>query len=279
MSCHNRNIHANQPENTSPSAAGTDRLPTTKEINKGDLLARGWTGGAIKEFLPEPQIEVRHAYMRGDYLVHLWDPQAVEEAEKKPEVQQYLARMKARRERRAARTLEAIPLIDAIREVSRAAHRWRDAAQAQYQAGNHGFAKHSKREKERLYALKDRGIAAGYKLGLLRYAGASPQGMAVYEYSEGGKSCFHSCLHPAGLERLKVEGHPEILEVGAKPQEHAMADAEFTLSALPEPGLEFERTAPPHKPREVRAVVCYECGLEGHIARECPEREEDYEYA
>jgi hypothetical protein len=51
------------------------------------LLARGWTEGAIATFLPETEIEVRHAYMRGDYLVHLWDPHAVAETEKKPEVQ------------------------------------------------------------------------------------------------------------------------------------------------------------------------------------------------
>src|SRR5205814_2414358 len=82
----------------------------------------------------------------------------------------------------------------------------------------------------------------------------------------------HSCLHPAGVERKPVEGHPEILKVEAKPQKHAMADAKFTLSALPKPGKEFERTAPPRKPKEHRA--CYRCGEEGHIACECPEREE-----
>jgi hypothetical protein len=185
--------------------------------------------------------------------------------------------MKARREKQAARTPEAIPLIDAIREASRAAHRWRDAAQAQYQAGNHGLAKHSKREKERLYELKERGIAAAYKRGLLRYAGASPQGMGVYEYGLVGKSCFHSCLHPRGAERSVVEGHPEVLQVEAKGQRHAMTDVEFTLSQLPEDFEGFERTAPPRKPREPRPVVCYECGEEGHIARECPERIDDLE--
>src|SRR5208337_921708 len=211
--------------------------------------------------------EQRRSYEHGKYIVCLFDPAAVDAALRKPEVQEYLARMKARREKRMTRVPEAIPLIDAIREVRRSAHRWRDAAQARYQARNHGLAGHSKREKERLYGLKERDIAAAYKQGLLRYADASPQGMGVYEYGEGGKSCFHSCLHPAGLERPKVEGHPEVLEVDAKPQEHAMADAEFTLSDLPAPGKEFERTAPPRKPKEHRAVVCYESAEEGHIAR------------
>lgn len=251
----------------------------TEEINKGDLLAKGWTEGAIKKFLPAPEVEERHAYGRGSYVVYLYSPEAVREAEQNPEVVEYLSRVKARREKRGVR--KTLPLLDAIREVSRSAHRWRDAAQAQYQAKNYGLAGHSKRQKERLYGLKERGIAAAFLQGLLQYAGASPQGMAVYDYGQGGKSCFHSCLHPAGVERKLVENHPEILEVEAKPQDHAMADAEFTLCGLPEPPPEFfVRSEPPRKPTELRsAVICYECRKEGHIARECPEREDQEEYA
>ena len=207
-----------------------------KEINKGDLRARGWTEGAIKRFLPEPEVDYRHAYMKGDYVVYLYDCQAVEQAEKDPAVQEYLAKVKARRERGTVRVPTALPLIDAICEVSRAVHRWRDAAEAQYQAGNHGLAGHARREKEMLYGLKERGIATACAQGLVWYVGASPQGMAVYEYGNGGRSCFHSCLHPAGAERKPVEGHPEVLEVEAKPQQYAMADAQFTLGVLPEPG-------------------------------------------
>lgn len=255
-------------------SARETRSTETDEIHKGDLLARGWTEGAIKRFLPPPEVEERHRFRGGYYVVYLYDPQAVEQAERDPVVQKYLAKVRARRERRLARVPEHIPLIDAIREASRAAHRWRDAAQTQYRAENHGLAGHAKREKERLYSLKERGIAAAFKQGLLRYAGVSPQGMGVYEYDKGGKSCFHSCIHPAGTERRPVDGHPEILEVKAKHQSYTMADTEFTLSELPEPGLEFERTAPPQKPREQRTVVWFECGEEGHIARNCPEREE-----
>jgi len=152
-----------------------------------------------------------------------------------------------------------------------------ETLQAQYEAGNHGLAGHSRREKERLYALKERGIATAYKEGLLRYAGVSPQGMGAYQYGAGGKCCFHSCLDPRGGERSVVEGHPEILEISAKAQEHAMADVEFTLSQLPGDFDDFERSDPPRKPREARPVVCCECGEEGHVARECPERDDDFE--
>lgn len=132
------------------------------EINKTNLLSRGWTEGSIKRFLPPPTVERRHHYTGGYYLVYLYDPKAIEEAERDPAVQQYLANVRARQERRMAQLPKRIPLIDAIREASRAAHRWRDAAQTQYQARNHGLAGHAKREKERLYSLKERGIAAAF---------------------------------------------------------------------------------------------------------------------
>ena len=244
------------------------------EINKGDLISRGWTEGAIKKFLPAPLVERRCCYRHGHYLVYSYDLHAVEKAEREPAVKAYLAGVRALQRKRAARVPIAMPLLDAIREVSWSAHRWRDAAEAHYRGGCHGPAGHARRQKERLYHLKDRGIAAAFQKGLLRYAGTSPQGMAVYEYGEGGNSCFHSCLHPAGVECKPVEGHPLILKVKAKPRKHAMADAEFTLSALPEPGEEFERTSPPQKPGERRAVMCYQCGEEGHIARDCPDRED-----
>ena len=53
--------------------------------------------------------------------------------------------------------------------------------------------------------------------GTLRYAGSTPQGMAVYEYGDGGMSCLHSTLHPVGVERSPVECHPETLFVILRP--------------------------------------------------------------
>jgi hypothetical protein len=238
---------------------------------KKELLELGWTEGAINRFLPEPNIELRHHY-HGQYEVHLWPKDLVDECRQTPNVQEYLNRVRERNERRNQRQSKELSLLDAIREVSRAAHRWRDAASAQFNAGNYGLATHSSGNKRWFYELKERGITAAYKNGLLRYAGQTTQGMAVYEYGEGGMSCFHSCLHPVGAERPLIEGHPESLFVVAKKQSHHIADAEHTLLALPSPGEEFERSSPPSMKKSVSSVTCWECGESGHIARNCPER-------
>jgi hypothetical protein len=95
--------------------------------------------------------------------------------------------------------------------------------------------------------------------------------MAVYEYGEGGMSCFHSCLHPVGVERAMVEGHPETLFIVAKKQQEQVQDAEHTLLGLPVPGEAFERSNPPAMKKPVRSITCWECGEEGHIASDCPE--------
>lgn len=240
---------------------------------KKDLLEGGWTEGAISQFLPPPTIETRRlGYRRGSYDIYLWPKDVVEESRQKPEVQEYLDRVHKRTEKRSQREPLELPLIDAIREISRAAHRWRDAASAQYNAGNYGLATHSSGNKRRLYQLKERGIVAAYKQGLLRYVGQTAQGMAVYEYGEGGMSCFHSCLHPVGAERPLVADHPETLFVVAKKQIHLMADAEHTLSALSKPGEEFECSSPPSIKKPVTSITCWECGDVGHISRDCPER-------
>ncbi len=129
--------------------------------------------------------------------------------------------------------IKTLPLLVAIREVSRAAHRWRDASQRQYQVGNYGLARYSSHQKRHFYALKERGIVEGYRQGLLRYVGQSPQGLAVYEYGEGGMACFHSRLHPIGTRSSLVPDHPETLFVTAKHATRHVADAEATLRDLP----------------------------------------------
>lgn len=239
---------------------------------KKELLEAGWTEGAISRFLPDPEIEIRHKYGGGYYEIYLWPKETVEAVRLQPAVKQYLEGIRERNKRRKARVPETLPLLVAIREISRAAHRWRDAASAQYEAGNYGLATHSSSRKKWFYELKERGIGAAFSQGLLRYFGQTAQGMAVYEYGEGGMSCFHSCLHPVGAERTLIADHPETLFVAAKEQKYPLADAEHTLSVLSSPGEEFERSSPPSMKKPVSRVTCWECGESGHIARDCPER-------
>lgn len=174
-----------------------------------------------------------------------------------------------------------IDLLLATREASRSAHRWRDAAASQYDSANYGFAGAAKRKKEYMYRLKDGGIVALHRAGIVRYIGASPQGMAIYEYGDGGMSCFHSTLHPDGVERTPIEGHPEVLHVAAKKAKARMMDVVHTLGPhvlafLSQPIYDgYSRSSSPSRRR---SMTCYECGEEGHIARYCPLRDdEDYD--
>jgi len=170
-------------------------------------------------------------------------------------------------------TARTIGLLDAIREASRSAHRWRDRAAAYYESSRYKLATSAKKKKEHCYSLKEKGIVAGHREGMLRYIGASPQGMGVYEYGDGGNACFHSTLHPQGVDRAVVVDHPEVILVPAKRQQQRICDVVFTLANYPEPGGGYERSAPPRIARP--AIVCYECGGEGHIARYCPVRGDD----
>ncbi|HKO17536.1 MAG TPA: hypothetical protein VJU82_01490, partial [Acidobacteriaceae bacterium] len=133
----------------------------------------------------------------------------------------------------------------------------------------HTLAGNARRRKEKWYRLKDRGIMTAHKQGLVEYVGASPQGMAVYEYGDGGMACFHSTLHPAGTERTRVPDHPETLLVQAKNKVRGVSlrRVEVTLEALSADTSGYERSASPRIARA--APTCWECGAQGHIAREC----------
>ena len=170
-------------------------------------------------------------------------------------------------------------LLLCIREASRADHRYRDASREYYSTGRHDLAGKARKRKDEWYGLKDRGIVEAHKQGLVRYIGASPQGMAVYEYADGGMSCFHSTLHPAGAERTLVEGHPEKLHVEAKDKAMgiSLTRVEVTLSALSADTTGYERSAAPRIERP--EAVCWECGMPGHVASICPygdNREEEH---
>lgn len=169
-------------------------------------------------------------------------------------------------------------LILCIREMSRSAHRERDAAEEAYQERRHSNAGKHKLLKVRYYALKDRGIAEAYRRGLLRFAGVAPQNMGVYEYGDGGMSCFHSTLMPAGAERVPVEGHPETLLVPATDKQKGISLARViaTLEACPHVDADaFERVpAPAIKKQE---PTCFLCGGLGHLSYECTKSDDEQE--
>ena len=103
-----------------------------------------------------------------------------------------------------SRTVKNIPavkidLLQAIFVANKAAKRYRDTAQANYQSRLHGFAGHSRRTKEKLYALKDAGIAAAYRDGRLSFVGLNGN-FALYR---GGGYCFHSTLVPVDFELVE----------------------------------------------------------------------------
>jgi hypothetical protein len=163
-------------------------------------------------------------------------------------------------------------LILCVREASKEAHRSRDEASGSFERRQYHWAGHWSAKKREWYRLKDRGIVAAHRAGLLSYIGASPQGMAVYEYGNGGMQCFHSTLHPAGVVRTPVEGHPEMLLVPAREKARGISlrRVKATLSSLPDDTTGYERSAPPRIER--CDTKCWECGEEGHIARRCPDR-------
>ncbi len=239
-------------------------------LMKTDLLNRGWTTTSINRYLPHPIVEYRRSH-RGTYSVHLWPQSTIESAETSAEVKVYIDTIKKRRES-ASLTLE-IPLLDATREASRSAHRWRDRADNAWNDGHRRCARTCSINKRHWYGLKERGIVALHKAGELRYAGVSPQGMAVYEYGEGGLKCLHSTLHPVGVERTPVEGHPEILLVPAKKQEIRLRDVEQTLSNLEVQMIGYERSSAPAHKRVREEPTCWRCCDVGHLASECGQHE------
>ena len=107
--------------------------------------------------------------------------------------------------------------------------------------------------------MKDRGIAAAYRQELLRYAGQSPQGMAVYEYGIGGTSSFHSCLHPAGIPRPLVQGHPVTL---------------FVVVQEPNCLVKAAASNPRSAEKPESKVFCSRCGGRGHEFANCRQTEQ-----
>lgn len=181
------------------------------------------------------------------------------------------AAIEAAKEKRRLKAPSPHPdLLLCISEASRAAHRNRDQAEEAYFHRRHALAGNAKRRKNAWYALKDRGIVHCHRQGLLRYVGASPQRLAVYEYErDGATRCFHSTLHPAGVERPPVENHPETLFVAAKAKMRGLSlqRVEITLQSLDDDTSGYERSDRPTRQKDV--ATCWTCGEAGHLARDC----------
>jgi len=239
-------------------------------ITKTQLTNAGWTDTAITRFLPRPRIETSRNYY-GSYSTYLWDPAVVLSALHQESCRTFFAALQKRRDKKDDKLPRTLSLLDATREASRSAHRWRDRASDAWESGRRRYAGTCSSSKRYWYSLKERGIIAMHRSGELRYAGASPQGMAVYEYGDGGMQCFHSTLHPAGAERVPVPDHPEVLLVAAKMQELRLLDVEHTLERLLIASAGYVRSESPAFRRERQQVTCYRCGDPGHVARECAE--------
>lgn len=126
-----------------------------------------------------------------------------------------------------------IDLLAAVFAVNRSAKRYRDAASSCYSSRSHGLAKAAKQQKERLYQLKDCGIAEAHRLGRIQYVGRNG-GLALYR---GEGYSFHSRLLPPGQSEEHDDGDASVF-MEAKPRgakEARLKDAILTLELLSDP--------------------------------------------
>jgi hypothetical protein len=250
----------------------------TVEINKTQLKERGWTDGLIRRLLPPPAVEERHSSTYGSYTIYLWNKSDVRAAERTAEWRKAQARRKATVKK--LQVYREVDLLAAVFTVNRAAKRQRDLAQKYYQQNMHGFAGSSKNRKRKYYDLKDMGIMAAHQAGRLvctfRHGG-------LYLWQGEGYS-FHSTLKPKSLDvpELPLQEGEAYLFVEAKPmgsKEPRLRDAIQkleTLQGYPEPDAAlYERAPSPEHNRQPRSITCWNCGLTGHVASECPEEESE----
>jgi len=93
-----------------------------------------------------------------------------------------------------------IDLLLAIWTINRAAKRMRDLAKNYYLKGVYGLATKRKEQKDHFYDLKDRGIVAAYRQGIIQFVEIveyeNGTALAVYQ---GGGYYFHSFLVPSQI--------------------------------------------------------------------------------
>ena len=178
------------------------------------------------------------------------------------------AELKLRAEKTKVKPHEDILLC--IREASNYAHEKRDNTKLHKLLGHHGLATKAKMKKYDWYGLKDRGIMALHRANILRYVGVTAQGFALYEYGKGGMSCFHSRIHPVGIERPLVKEHPDNLRVETRDKARGISleRVKATLSALPLDTTGYVRIACRGDVRN--SPGCWTCGEDDHFASDCP---------
>lgn len=139
-------------------------------------------------------------------------------------------------------------LLAAIFVVSRATKRWRGTTE---------------RQREKLYDLKERGIAHAYRLNLLEFVELHGR-LSLYR---GGGYEFHSTLRPRQVSGEIKDLGPQVQfrETMPKgPLEPKYEIAIAFLEALPKVDLRSFLRSTPHRGR------CFNCGEAGHTARDCP---------
>jgi hypothetical protein len=97
-----------------------------RSLETKHLTEAGWTETAISRFLSAPVIEERRSSIHGKYNVRLWDAASVLLAAQCEPCRAYFAALKKRRTK--VKQHKVIDVLDATREASRSAHRWRDRA-------------------------------------------------------------------------------------------------------------------------------------------------------
>jgi hypothetical protein len=104
-----------------------------RSLETKHLTEAGWTETAIRRFLSAPVIEERRSSVHGKYTIRLWDAAAVLLAAQGEPCRAYFAALKKRRTK--AHQHKVIDVLDATREASRSAHRWRDRASEAWERG------------------------------------------------------------------------------------------------------------------------------------------------
>jgi hypothetical protein len=216
-------------------------------LTEFELMRLGWTRHYIRKYL---RFADRDS-MDGDFRKHLKSKVEAAEIKRLADLQ-----------KRHIKAPGEVDLLSAIFTVNRTAKRFRNTARILYETGQRskqpigmfgrmkatvhtfGLSTHYKDRKERLYYLKDVGIAHAYNQGRITCVGKHGN-LAMYK---GEGYIFHSTLVPLGVEIDQSESDSWIT-VEAKPKrskEPRLKDAVCTLEELDEnESSKFQRLESP----------------------------------